>query len=84
MKPTEKILGGELLAWGDFLTKDYPTPADGVLAEIRLVAERAPALAENTWRVGSGDGTEKSRTYEAFDEAVKSVEPKLRSIMGLD
>lgn len=84
MKPTDKIMGGELLAWGDFLTKDYPTPADGVRAERELVAERAPALAENTWRVDETDGTSKKRDYNDFSEAVAAVEPKLLKIMELN
>ncbi len=47
--PTEQVEGGQLLAWGDRIMSEFPTVAEGVREEQRLVEERVPALAENTW-----------------------------------
>lgn len=46
---TPRVIGGQLLAWGDAIAANYPNLADGIAAERELVAERAPMLAENTW-----------------------------------
>ncbi len=44
-----QIIGGQLLAWGDAIAAHYPILSEGLSVERRLVAERAPMLAENTW-----------------------------------
>lgn len=48
--PTKQIEGGELLAWGDHVIWSYPDDAEaGIRHEQRLMEERIPCLAENTW-----------------------------------
>ncbi len=48
--PTNQIEGGQLLAWGDHIIWSYPDNIEeGVREEQRLVEERVPCLAENTW-----------------------------------
>ncbi len=50
IEPTMQIEGGELLAWGDHIIWSYPDNIEkGIRAEQRLVEERVPCLAENTW-----------------------------------
>ncbi len=49
IEPTEQIEGGQLLAWGDHIMRNYANVAEGVREEQRLVEERTPALSENTW-----------------------------------
>ena len=49
-EPTEQIEGGELLAWGDHIIWSFPDDIEkGIREEQRLVEERVPCLAENTW-----------------------------------
>lgn len=54
-EPTSQILGGQLLAWGDNLDEKYPekypNAGDGISDERRLLMERLPMLAENTWNI---------------------------------
>lgn len=45
------ILGGQLLAWGDHIIKEYPTVAEGVEDERQRLLERVSMLAEKTWNV---------------------------------
>ena len=48
--PTEQVEGGQLLAWGDRIMNAFPDDLRaGVRAEQKLLEERVPALAENTW-----------------------------------
>ncbi len=49
VEPTAQIEGGQLLAWGDQIERSYSTVAEGVRDERRMIEERTPALAENTW-----------------------------------
>ncbi len=49
IQPTAQVEGGQLLAWGDHIMRNYPNVAEGVREEQRLVEERTPALAEGTW-----------------------------------
>lgn len=74
IEPTEQVEGGQLLAWGDHIESHFPTVAEGVREEQRLIEERTPALSENTWnRVKQSDWAEFSARmervaalYEAF------------------
>ena len=63
----DNVLGGQLLAWGDTIPTSFPTVAEGIAEERRLVAERMAALAENTWNC------EKLRDYAAFSEAYEAL-----------
>ena len=63
----QNVLGGQLLAWGDTIPTSFPTVAEGIAEERRLVAERMAALAENTWN------REKLRGYEEFFAAYESL-----------
>lgn len=65
--PNEQVLGGQLLAWGDTIAANFPTVAEGIAEERRLVAERMAALSENTWN------REKLRTYADFSRAYESL-----------
>ncbi len=49
IEPTMQVEGGQLLAWGDHIVKQFENVAEGVREEQRLIEERTPALAENTW-----------------------------------
>lgn len=62
VKPYEKMIGGQLLSWGDFgAVSDHPQRH--IISEHEKVAERAAATAENTWN------KEKLVTYEEFSSA---------------
>lgn len=67
--PTDRVLGGQLLAWGDTIPTSFPTVAEGIAEERRLVAERMAALSENTWN------REKLCTYEEFSHAYGAIAP---------
>lgn len=62
-----RVLGGQLLAWGDTIPSNFPTVAEGIAEERRLVAERMAALAENTWNA------QKVRNYADFSAAYESL-----------
>ncbi len=49
IEPTNQVEGGQLLAWGDHIVKQFENVAEGVREEQRLIEERTPALAEGTW-----------------------------------
>ena len=63
----QNVLGGQLLAWGDTIAGSFPTVAEGIAEERRLVAERMAALAENTWN------REKMRSYADFTAAYEAL-----------
>lgn len=65
--PTDRVIGGQLLAWGDAIAANFPTVAEGIAQERRLVAERMAALAENTWN------REKLCTYAEFARAYEMI-----------
>ena len=65
--PDERVLGGQLLAWGDTIPTGFATVAEGIAQERRLVAERMAALAENTWN------RQKLRSYEEFSRAYEAL-----------
>lgn len=69
IEPTDQVEGGQLLAWGDHIMKNYPHVAEGVRAEQRLIEERVPALSENTWnREKVSDFAEFSKRYQGVME----------------
>ena len=49
VEPTEKVIGGQICAWGDNLTK--MDPIEGADAEFEIARKLIPALAERTWNV---------------------------------
>ena len=63
----DNVLGGQLLAWGDTIPTSFPTVAEGIAEERRLVAERMAALSENTWNA------QKLRTYAEFSHAYEQL-----------
>lgn len=68
VEPTQQIEGGQLLAWGDHVIWSYPNDVEkGVRHEQRLVEERIPCLAENTW------SREKNCSLEEFFAAYVGV-----------
>ncbi len=72
--PTQQVEGGQLLAWGDQIESHYPTVAEGVREEQRLIEERTPALAENTWhRQKVTDWDEFSARSSAVAELYKAL-----------
>lgn len=76
VEPTEQIEGGQLLAWGDHIIWSYPDDVEkGIREEQRLVEERVPCLAENTWN------RYRRNTQEQFFSAyavLKEMERKLK------
>ena len=68
VEPTKQIEGGELLAWGDHVIWSYPDDVEaGIRHEQRLMEERIPCLAENTW------SREKNCRLEEFFAAYTKV-----------
>ena len=49
IEPNDQVKGGMLLAWGDNIIARYKNPDDGIRREQRLIEERVPFLAYNTW-----------------------------------
>ena len=79
VEPTEQIEGGELLAWGDHIIWSYPDSiCEGVREEQRLVEERVPFLAENTWN------REKRCTQEGFFSAYVLLREKQKALRKND
>ena len=75
ISPSDCVLGGQLLAWGDAIATNFATVAEGVAEERRLVAERMAALSENTWT------REKLRTYAQFSHAYELVAPAAQTLI---
>lgn len=74
--PTKAILGGQLLAWGDQLTRAYPSVRESIADESRLIQERIPYLAQNTWN------TNKVMSYEEFAGANEPINGKLEKLLA--
>lgn len=74
--PDERVLGGQLLAWGDSIASSFATVAEGIAEERRLVAERMAALSENTWN------REKVRTFADFGRAYDLLSPAAGILIG--
>lgn len=75
IEPTKQVEGGQLLAWGDHIPTRYENINDGVQAEFDLMAERAPALAENTWNI------QKRCDFEAFTRRLDHVDHLLAALL---
>ena len=75
-EPTEQIIGGQLLAWGDRLP-GFATPEEGADAELALLKERIPYLAENTWN------REKKLPFETIEQTVKYTNARLDKILSV-
>lgn len=75
IEPTKQVEGGQLLAWGDHIPKQYDDIDDGVKAEFDLMAERASALSENTWNV------EKRCDFEAFRLRLDHIDHLLAALL---
>ena len=75
IEPTSQVEGGQLLAWGDHIPSHFDDIDDGVQAEFSLMAERAPALAENTWNL------EKVDDFEAFSLRLDHVDHLLAGLL---
>lgn len=71
----DKIIGGQLLAWGDNIPKYSPSIAQGVYDERGFLMERLPMLAENTWNV------EKVRAYHSFEKTVSVLQEKMNKLL---
>ena len=63
-QPDAQIIGGELLAWGDFVSSRFSSVSEGITKERESLLERIPMLAENTWNV------EKITEYTEFECSV--------------
>ena len=68
------VLGSQLLAWGDHIVKDYPSVAEGVQDEWRILLERVPMLAEKTWNVQT------ARSYEAIEPTAGELQKKFMKL----
>ncbi len=68
IKPNDKVLGGQILAWGDqIITKYKGNIRNGVMEEMKLLLERLPALSEKTWNVNS------KLKYSVFTESYEKT-----------
>lgn len=67
IEPTEQVEGGQLLAWGDHIVKQFENIAEGVREEQRLIEERTPALSEGTWH------RKKPTDWENFSARMQAV-----------
>ena len=72
--PDAAVLGGQLLAWGDHIVKDYPSVAEGVQDEWHKLLERVPMLAEKTWNVQA------AKLYEAIETTVSALQKKFMKL----
>lgn len=68
------VLGGQLLAWGDHIVKDYPSAAEGVQDEWYKLLERVPMVAEKTWNV------QDPASYEAIKPIAEELQGKFVKI----
>lgn len=64
------ILGGQLLAWGDHIVKEFNPVINGIEEERQRLLERIPMLAENTWNLC------KRIEYPAFAKSVEALYEK--------
>ncbi len=66
---SDKLIGGQLNSWGDFVEKTdyYENGSLGRADGLRTVAARLPYIAENTWN------TEKRKSYAEASDAAKYV-----------
>ncbi|HCT16008.1 MAG TPA: hypothetical protein DIW36_01090 [Ruminococcaceae bacterium] len=71
-----QIIGGQLLAWGSSIAENCPDEASGIEMERKLIAERAPMLAENTWNM------EKRRDYPDISAAYRKTDLIRKKIEG--
>lgn len=76
IEPTDQVIGGQLLAWGDQIPSAFPTIEEGVAAERDLLLERLPFVAENTWNKA------KSVSFEDITAASAQINDKLRKIIA--
>ncbi len=74
IEPHKNVVGGQLLAWGEVIVREYSDIAEGVKDERDFVAERAPYMAENTWNI------KKLRTFENAEEAFALCDGKIKRI----
>lgn len=74
IEPDGHVRGGQLLAWGDFITDFYPDLEEGLREEQKLVEERAAILSERTWN------TEKLLPAEEFLPVAAIVKDMLQEI----
>ncbi len=51
--PDPHVKGGMLLAWGDHIATTYKIIDKGIQAEQKLIEERVPLLAYNTWNLNA-------------------------------
>lgn len=73
--PYEKMIGGQLLSWGDAGANAENTRRH-IISEFEKVSERAAATAENTWNI------EKKITFEEFDLSHKIQNPAAARIFN--
>lgn len=76
IEPTDQVLGGQLLAWGDAMISPYAGKIrEGVKLEFSLLLERLPAMAENTWNIHhkTMDYNDFLNRYTALNETVRKV-----------
>lgn len=69
------ILGGQLLAWGDHISRLYEKVEDGIKEERNYLIERLPMLAENTWNV------EKVKPYIDLANTADLLNNKLKKMI---
>lgn len=68
------IIGGQLLAWGDFIVTRFDPIIEGIKEEKQRLLERLPVLSERTWNV------QKKVEYEQFKESADELYKKVSAI----
>jgi hexosaminidase len=76
IQPTDKVIGGQLLAWGGpNLPKYCESIEQGLIIERTLLIERLPYVAQNTWNI------RKNITWEEISANVEVLTERLNKII---
>ncbi|GHV15267.1 hypothetical protein FACS1894219_12070 [Clostridia bacterium] len=74
IEPTDKVLGGQLCAWGDSILSE-DNLVEGEKVEQRLIIERLTGVAENTWNI------KKRLSFETFAENAEALTNALSKVL---
>ncbi len=68
------IIGGQILAWGDFIVTRFDPIIEGIKEEKLRLMERLPVLSERTWNV------QKRKEYQDFQAVVDVLHEKIMRV----
>ena len=75
-EPSGQVKGGQLLAWGDRLPAAFHDDDEGSRAELGLILDRIPYLAQNTWHKSE------RLVYNETAEAVSELKRKVAALIS--